>query len=224
MRDRQPLTINGSTYQLTQTVTNRAESSYENVLTIKKELPTVIEHHYSCIISNINGNASKHINLTGLFTKLLFSLHSDNTCSPLRMYHCNCMIPEFSPPANPLNVAIMQEENPTAGSSFTLNCSLTLPQWAKAFEEPNIEFLNPVDIADDGFIMIERSEEMLNDGFNYITTLKFTTLQIFHSGQYKCQAGFRSHTAENEISLIVKSKWKTLNILLTYLNTHMNAL
>ena len=75
MRDGQPLAINGSTYQLTQAVTDRAESSYENVLTINEELSTVVEHDYSCNVSNINGNASKHLNLTGLFSKLLFSLH-----------------------------------------------------------------------------------------------------------------------------------------------------
>ena len=74
MRDGQPLIIDGGTYQLTQTVTDRADSSYENVLTIMEELSTVVEHHYSCLVSNINGNASEHLNLTGLFSKLLFSL------------------------------------------------------------------------------------------------------------------------------------------------------
>ena len=70
MRDGQPLTIDGSTYQLTQTVTNRAESSYENVLTVKEELSAVVEHHYSCIVSNERGNASRHLNLTGLCAQL----------------------------------------------------------------------------------------------------------------------------------------------------------
>ena len=118
---------------------------------------------------------------------------------------------DFSYPANPLHVAIMQEENTTAGRSFSLNCSLILPKWAKALEKPNITFLNPVNIAGDRFIMIKSSEEMLNDGFKYITTLKFTALQISHGKQYKCQAHFRSQTAENESSLVVKSKRKTLN-------------
>ena len=74
MRDGQPLTTDGGTYQLTQTVTDRTESSYKNVLTINEELSMVVEHHYSCIVLNIHGNASKHLNLTGLFSKLLFSL------------------------------------------------------------------------------------------------------------------------------------------------------
>ena len=120
--------------------------------------------------------------------------------------HCNCMMQDFSPPANPLHVAIMQEENPTAGRSFSLNCSLTLPQWAKSLEEPKIEFLNPVRITDDSFIMIESNEEMSNGGVKYVKALKFTTLQICHGGQYECRASFRSQTAENETSLIVKSK------------------
>ena len=74
MRDEQPLTIDGITYQLTQTVTDRAESSYENVLTIEEALSTVVEHYYSCIVSNMNGNASEHINLTGVCKNVLFSL------------------------------------------------------------------------------------------------------------------------------------------------------
>ena len=100
----------------------------------------------------------------------------------------------------------MKEENPTAGRSFSLNCSLTLPQWAKRFEDPTIEFLNPVNIADDRFIMKEGGEEMVNGGVEYIEALKFATLQISHGGRYKCRARFRSQTAQNETSLIVKSK------------------
>ena len=74
MRDGQLLTIDGITYQLTQTVTNRAESSYENVLTIKEALSTVVEHFYNCIVTNVNGMASEHLNLTGLCKNVLFSL------------------------------------------------------------------------------------------------------------------------------------------------------
>ena len=116
------------------------------------------------------------------------------------------MMLDFSSPlAYPLNVALLQQVNSTAGGSFSLNCSLTLPQWAKAFERPSIEFVN---IQNDGSVMIEQNPELLNGAFKYIKTLKFTTLQISHGGQYKCQVGFRSQIAEKETRLIVKSKWR----------------
>ena len=65
MKDGQPLTVDGSTYQLTQTVTNRAESTYENVLTIHDELADIIDHTYTCRVGNILGSASRDIPVGG---------------------------------------------------------------------------------------------------------------------------------------------------------------
>lgn len=47
LKDGQPLSIDGSTYQLTQAVANRAESTYENVLTIDDKLANIIDRSRS---------------------------------------------------------------------------------------------------------------------------------------------------------------------------------
>lgn len=61
LKDGQPLSIGGSTYQLTQAVANRAESTYENVLTINDKLANIIDHNYTCRVNNILGSASRDI-------------------------------------------------------------------------------------------------------------------------------------------------------------------
>ena len=72
MKDEQPLTIDGSTYQLTQTVTNRRESTYENVLTINDELNNIISHIFHCNIMNALGSASEEVRTLGENTLQLF--------------------------------------------------------------------------------------------------------------------------------------------------------
>ena len=70
MRDGQPLTIDGTTYQLTQTVTNRRMSTYENVLMINIAISDIIEHTYTCTIINALGTVSRILTackLTGLY-------------------------------------------------------------------------------------------------------------------------------------------------------------
>ena len=54
-RNGQPLTIDGSRYQLTQTVTNRSLSTYENVLTISD----IDRCSYTCTVTNALGNNSQ---------------------------------------------------------------------------------------------------------------------------------------------------------------------
>ena len=45
----------GVTYQLTQTVTNRAESTYENVLTINQPLADAVGSAFTCQVENVLG-------------------------------------------------------------------------------------------------------------------------------------------------------------------------
>ena len=59
MRDGQPLTIDGSTYQMTQTVANRRLSTYENVLIINRAPSDIIGNTYNCTVINALGRASK---------------------------------------------------------------------------------------------------------------------------------------------------------------------
>ena len=56
MKNDIPLFIDGSTYQLTQTVTDRATSTYSNVLTITERVPTGVAGTYSCQVSNDIGS------------------------------------------------------------------------------------------------------------------------------------------------------------------------
>ena len=59
MRDGQPLTLSGSTYQLTQTVANRKLSTYENVLIINCATPDIIGNTYNCTVVNALGKVSR---------------------------------------------------------------------------------------------------------------------------------------------------------------------
>ena len=64
MRDGQALTIDGSTHQLIQTVTNRRESTYENVLTINDRLSTV-GHIFRCTVTNTLGSTTEDVQALG---------------------------------------------------------------------------------------------------------------------------------------------------------------
>ena len=55
IRDGQSLSLNGRTYQLTQVVTNRRMSTYENVLIINTARSNNIEHTYNCKIITGHG-------------------------------------------------------------------------------------------------------------------------------------------------------------------------
>ena len=65
MKDGQSLSIDGSTYQLTQTVTDRASSTYSNVLTVSEAAPTGVAGTYTCSISNDVGSGSDNVIAVG---------------------------------------------------------------------------------------------------------------------------------------------------------------
>ena len=60
MRNGQPLAIDGDTYQLSQTVTNRASSTYENVLTINLPLASILDgdNSFTCTVTNELGSVT----------------------------------------------------------------------------------------------------------------------------------------------------------------------
>ena len=66
-RNGQPVAIDGNTYQLTQTVTDRAASTYENVLTINQPLASILGSTFTCTIINTLGSAFNSLQVTGLF-------------------------------------------------------------------------------------------------------------------------------------------------------------
>ena len=57
MKDGQPLTTDGSSYYaLTQTVTDRASSTYSNVLTVSEGAPGGVAGTYTCTVTNELGS------------------------------------------------------------------------------------------------------------------------------------------------------------------------
>ena len=55
LRDGESMEFGGVTYQLAQTVTNRAQSTYENVLTINQPLANIIGSTFTCSVENTIG-------------------------------------------------------------------------------------------------------------------------------------------------------------------------
>ena len=66
LRDGLPLTVDGSTFQMTQTVINRGAATYENVLTISDELANVVDHTYTCTVTNVLGSDIQFLNIIGI--------------------------------------------------------------------------------------------------------------------------------------------------------------
>ena len=65
MKDGQPLTIDGSIYHLTQTVTDRASSTYSNVLTVSETAPSGVAGTYTCNVTNKLGTDSREVVVVG---------------------------------------------------------------------------------------------------------------------------------------------------------------
>ena len=59
MKDGLNLTTDGSHYSLSQTVTDRAASTYNNVLTVKQSAPGGVAGTYTCVVSNDLGSDSR---------------------------------------------------------------------------------------------------------------------------------------------------------------------
>ena len=57
-RDSDALTVDGTTYSMDQTVTDRSASTYENVLTISSEVTNIVGN-YTCTVSNALGSDSR---------------------------------------------------------------------------------------------------------------------------------------------------------------------
>ena len=55
VRDGDAVTDNGVTYQLAQTLTDRQQSTYENVLTITEPLSSLMSSTFTCQVGNTLG-------------------------------------------------------------------------------------------------------------------------------------------------------------------------
>ena len=65
-KDGVPLSIDGPIYQLTQTVTDRATSTYSNVLTVSEAAPTSVAGTYTCNVSNHFGSVAEDFTVVGM--------------------------------------------------------------------------------------------------------------------------------------------------------------
>ena len=63
-KDGATLTVDGATYSMTQTVTDRRTSTYENVLTISSDATSIVGD-YTCTVSNALGSDSVDFTIRG---------------------------------------------------------------------------------------------------------------------------------------------------------------
>ena len=64
LRDGESMEFGGVTYQLTQTVTDRAGSTYQNVLTINQPLSDIEGSIFTCSVENTIGTSSDSLPIT----------------------------------------------------------------------------------------------------------------------------------------------------------------
>ena len=100
-----------------------------------------------------------------------------------------------------LEVTITQNGTATAGgTSFSLSCCVTLPQWMKTFEELNIlQFITPDTVNDRDYRVITMEDSVTDTDCANTSVLQFTTLKTSHGGEYTCRAARNASfiTAEN---------------------------
>ena len=66
LMDGESVVVGGITYELGQTVTNRRESTYENILIINDDLANLVDDTFTCTIFNTLGmDMSQPITITG---------------------------------------------------------------------------------------------------------------------------------------------------------------
>ena len=76
LRDGVSVVIGGVTYELAQTVTNRRESTYENILTINDDLANLVGDTFTCTVDNTLGmDTSPSITISGEIHHLAGCIH-----------------------------------------------------------------------------------------------------------------------------------------------------
>ena len=87
MKDSQPLTIDGSVYHLTQTITDRASSTYSNVLTVSKAALSGVAGTYNCTVTNDLGSDSSEVVVVGKDILTVYNVTSIHACFRNRHYN-----------------------------------------------------------------------------------------------------------------------------------------
>ena len=72
--------IDGNTYQMAQTVTDRAASTYENVLIINQPLASIVHSNFTCTVDNFLGSdTSDTLHITGI-SNMQWIMYNYNNC------------------------------------------------------------------------------------------------------------------------------------------------
>ena len=66
-KDGLPLSIDGSSYHLTQSVIDTATSTHSSLLTIRETATTAVGGRYTCRVSNQSGSNQKVLNVPGRY-------------------------------------------------------------------------------------------------------------------------------------------------------------
>ena len=74
-KDGVPLSTDGSSYHMTQTVTDRASSTHSIVLTVSEMAPTGVAGSYICTVSNQTGSDQKNVTVIGRYLAIFNSSH-----------------------------------------------------------------------------------------------------------------------------------------------------
>ena len=93
MKDGSNLTTDGSHYSLSQTVTDRAASTYSNVLTVKQSAPGGVPGTYTCTVSNDLTSVNMTRVAVGESDVAMYSHSVTPSCRCLRIWsesHPNC--------------------------------------------------------------------------------------------------------------------------------------
>ena len=95
LREGESVSVGGITYELAQRVTNRRESTYENILIVNRELSSLVNSTFTCIVANALGmDTSQSITISG-------EIHHLARWSDLEVKVCSFSIQLLSFPALP---------------------------------------------------------------------------------------------------------------------------
>ena len=83
MKNGQPLTIDGSLFSLSQTVTDRTASTYNNTLTVSERAPGGVAGTYTCTVSNSLGSATMTTVAVGEFPFFFLFFLSESSSAGL---------------------------------------------------------------------------------------------------------------------------------------------
>lgn len=195
-RDGVTVDVDGDRYQMTQTVTDRRNSYYDNILLVHNAADLVGNHTFTCSISNYAGStfASTNTTMRGYYSKEYFSIH---------MWHITFFL-TVAP-----TVGITSSGESILGVPHMLTCSASLnyrisPQLTKYLV---VEWIGP-----DGLPVTEENRITVEEQHTSTRLLNFHSLNAADGGLYQCVAKLVipnagvTYNSRAEYNLIVKSE------------------